>query len=161
MAALIVLAACAGPKPPPGPLTFSSSGTAIVRGGPAAEVYLFGRGHVTVTRIDGTDLVDSNNNPKYRTIEIAAGLHAVHFNYRHDALCASGSACAMSLSRDRRLSLNAEAGHVYRVKATYRDGRLWAWIIDESVDLEVVSGELPDGTDWASGQEGFGGGQLF
>ncbi len=161
LATLLWLTACAAPPPPPGPATFSASGTAIVGGGPAAEVYLFGRGHVTLTRIDDTTLVDGDNGPLYRTIEVAAGAHAVYFNYRHTALCTSRSACAMSLSRDRKLALVARAGHVYRVGATYRNGRLWFWIADESDDSRVVSGGLPDGDDWAAGAQGLGGGQLF
>ena len=61
LAALLSLAACAAPLPPQAPPTFSASGTAIVTGGPDDEAYLFGRGHVTVTRIDDTVLVDSDN----------------------------------------------------------------------------------------------------
>lgn len=162
LAAVLWLAACAGPPPPPqGPLTFSASGTAIVTGGPAEAAYLFGRGHVTVTRIDDIALVDGNNNPLYRTIEVAGGAHAVYFSFRHSALCATGSVCAMSLLRERKLALMAQAGHIYRVGATYRDGRLWTWITDESDQRRVVSGSLPDGADWAAGVQGFGGGQLF
>ncbi len=162
LAALLLLAACAAQPPPPsGPAAFSTSGTAIVRGGPAEEAYLFGRGHVTITRIDETVLVDGDNNPLYLNVEVAAGPHAVYFNYRHAALCTSGSTCAMSLSRDRKLALDAQAGHVYHVRATYGDGRLWFWITDQGDDRRVVAGGLPDGADWAVRAQGFGGGQLF
>ena len=162
LAALILLSACAGTAAaPPGPATFSSKGTAIVRGGPADEVYLFGRGHVTITKIDETVLVDGGNNPLYRTIEVAGGAHAVYFTYRHSALCATGSACAMSLSRDRKIALDAQAGHVYRVGATYRDGRLWFWITDESDGRRMVAGALPDGFDWTANVRGLGGDQVF
>ena len=162
LTALWLLAACAATAPPPpGPVAFSTGGTAIVRGGPAQEVYLFGRGHVTITRIDETVLVDGGNKALYRNVEIVAGPHAVYFNYRHTALCTSGSSCAMSLSRDRKLALFARAGHVYRVGATYRDGRLWHWITDLSDNRRVVAGGLPDGADWAAVVEGLGGDRLF
>ncbi len=162
LAALILLTSCAGAAPPPpGPATFSSKGTAIVRGGPAEEVYLFGRGHVTITKIDETVVDDGGNNPLYRTIGVAGGAHAVYFTYRHTALCATGSACTMSLSRDRKIALDAQAGHVYRVGATYRDGRLWFWISDENDDDRVVAGNLPESGDWAANVQGFGSGQLF
>ncbi len=157
----MLLAACAGPRPPAsGPATLSTGAAAIVRGGPAQETDLFGRGHVTITRIDDTALVDGNNNPLYGTIEVTAGRHAVYFNYRHTALCMAGSACAMSLQRERKLALDAEAGHVYRVGATYRDGRLWFWITDQSQG-RLVAGNIPDGADWAANVQGLGGSQLF
>ncbi|MCH7799020.1 MAG: hypothetical protein IID28_11345 [Planctomycetes bacterium] len=162
LAALLWLAACAAPPPPPqGPPTFSASGTAIVTGGPGVDAYLFGRSQVTITRIDDTVLVDGDNNPLYRTIEVAGGAHAVYFSYRHSALCVTGSACAMSLLRERKLALDAKAGHLYRVGATYRRGRFWAWITDESDEGAVVSGNLPGGADWAADVRGFGGGQVF
>ena len=161
-AALLLLAACiATPPQPPGPALFSADDTAVVRGGPAEEVYLFGRGHVTLTRIDDTDLVDSGNKLMYRNVEVTAGRHAVYFNYRHGALCTTGESCAMSLSRDRIIALLAQAGHVYRVGATYRDGRLWFWITDESNKARLVAGSRPDGGDWAEVVEGLGGDQLF
>ncbi len=157
----MLLVACAGPRPPAsGPATLSSGAAAIVRGGPAQETYLFGRGHVTVTRIDNTALVDGNNNPLYGTIEVVSGSHVVYFNYSHKALCVAGSACAMSLRRERKLALDAEAGHVYRVGASYRDGRLWYWITDQSQG-RLVAGEIPDGANWAEGSEGLGKGQSF
>ena len=157
-AALLLLAACiATPPQPPGPALFSADDTAVVRGGPAEEVYLFGRGHVTLTRIDDTDLVDSGNKPMYRNVEVTAGRHAVYFNYRYAALCVRGSACAMTLSRDQKIALNAEAGHVYRVGASYRAGRLWFWITDQSDGQRLVSGDLPDGDDWATRSQGFRG----
>ena len=147
-AALLLSAACVGaPPPPPAPAAFTASGTAILGGGPAAETYLFGRGYVTVTRIDDTTLVDGDNKPLYGVIEIAGGLHTVYFTYRYS-----------SLSRDRKLALDAQAGHVYRVGATYRDGNLWTWISDESDNRRVVAGETPSGEDWAAGVRGFGGG---
>ena len=163
LAALFLLTACAaGTAPaPPSPATFSSTGTAIVRGGPAEKVYLFARGQVTITKIDKTALVDGGDNPLYRTIEVTAGAHAVYFNYRHSALCTNGSACAMSLSRDRKIALDATAGHVYRVRATYRDGQLRFWITDESDDRRVVAGNLPDGFDWAANVQGLGGDRTF
>ncbi len=159
-AALLLLAACAAP-PPPAPTALPTGGAAIIRGGPTEEAYLFGGGHVTITRIDETALVDGDNNPLYSNVEVVAGSHAIYFNYQHRALCATRSACAMSLSRDRKLALDAQAGHVYKVGATYRDGRLWFWIADESDDSRVVSGGLPDGDDWAAGVQGLGGGQFF
>ena len=67
----------------------------------------------------------------------------------------------MSLSRDRKIALLAQAGHVYRVGATYRDGRLWFWITDESDKARLVAGSRPDGGDWAEVVEGLGGDQLF
>ena len=145
----MLLAACAGPRPPD-PATLSTGAAAIVRGGPAQETYLFGRGHVTITRIDNTALVDGNNNPLYGTIEVVSGSHVVYFNYSHKALCVAGSACAMSLERERKLALDAEAGHVYRVGASYSDGRLWYWITDQSQG-RLVAGEIPDGVNWAAG----------
>ena len=138
-----------------------ASGTAIVTGGPGVDAYLFGRSQVTITRIDDTVLVDGDNNPLYRTIEVAGGAHAVYFSYRHSALCVTGSSCAMSLLRERKLALDAKAGHLYRVGATYRRGRFWAWITDESDEGAVVSGNLPGGADWAADVRGFGGGQVF
>ena len=161
-AALLLLAACVtAPPAPPGPAQFSASDTAIIRGGPAQEVYLFGRGRVTLTRIDETVLVDGGNNPLYRNVEVTAGPHAVYFNYRHEALCATEQACAMSLSRDRKIPLIAQVGHVYRVDATYRDGRLWYWITDQSDDNRLVAGEFPDGATWAALVQGLGGARLF
>ena len=160
LAALLSLAACAAP-PPQGPPTFSASGTAIVTGGPGDDAYFFGRSHVTITRIDDTVLVDGDNNTLYRTIEVAGGAHAVYFSFRHSALCVTGSACAMSLLRERKLALDAKAGHIYRVGATYRSGRFWAWIIDESDEGAVVSGKLPGGADWAADVQGFGSGLEF
>ena len=161
-AALLVLAACvAASPPPPGPVQFSADDTAVVRGGPAQEDYLFGRGNVTLTRIDDTVLVDDGNTPLYRNVEVAAGPHAVYFNYRHGALCAADQTCAMSLSRDRKIALSAQAGHIYRVGATYRAGRLWYWITDQSDANRLVAGEFPDGADWATVVEGLGGDRLF
>ncbi len=152
----MLLAACAGPRPPD-PATLSTGAAAIVRGGPAQETYLFGRGHVTITRIDNTALVDGDNNPLYGAIEVVSGSHVVYFNYSHKALCVAGSACAMSLRRERKLALDAEAGHVYRVGASYRAGRLWTWITDQSRG-RLVAGKSPGGADWASGSQGLGGG---
>ena len=161
-AALIILAACAGPRPPASlPAVSSSAGAAIVRGGPALESYLFGRGHVTITRIDDTPLVDGDNNPLYGVIEVAAGRHAVYFVYRHAGLCVAGTACALSLLRERKLALDARAGHVYRVGASYRDGRLWAWITDQSDRGRLVAGDLPAGDNWAARARGFGSDQQF
>ena len=158
----MLLAACAGPRPPASdPATSSSDAAAIVRGGPAQETYLFGRGHVTITRIDDTPLVDGDNNPLYGTVEVAAGRHAVSFSYRHAGLCIAGSACAMSLLRARKLALDAQAGHVYRVGASYRAGRLWSWITDQSDQGRLVAGDLPAGDNWASRARGFGSDQLF
>lgn len=158
----MLLAACAGPRPPASdPATSSSGAAAIVRGGPAQETYLFGRGHVTITRIDDTPLVDGDNNPLYGTVEVAAGRHAVYFIYRHTGLCIAGSACAMSLLRERKLALDAQAGHVYRVGASYRAGRLWFWITDQSDGRRLVAGNLPGGDDWAARTRGFAGGQTF
>ncbi len=157
----LLLAACAGPMPPnSGPATLSTGAAAIVRGGPAQETYLFGRGHVTITRIDDTTLVDGRNNSLYGTIEVSPGRHAIYFSYSHSALCVSGTACAMSLRRERKLALDAVAGHVYRVGASYRAGRLWTWITDQSQGL-LVAGEMPGGADWAAGAQGLGGGHLF
>ena len=67
----------------------------------------------------------------------------------------------MSLSRDRKIALDATAGHVYRVNATYRDGRLWFWIADESDENRVIAGKQPDGNDWAADIQGYGGSHLF
>ena len=156
-ALLLVVAACAGPPPPVGSAAVPTSGAAIVHGGPAKEMFLFGRGNVTVTRVDDTVLVDENNNPLYRNIEVTAGRHAVYFHYRYAALCVRGSACAMTLSREQKIALNAEAGHVYRVGASYRAGRLWFWITDQSDGQRLVSGDLPDGDDWATRTQGFRG----
>ena len=161
-AAFIILAACAGPGPPASlPAVSSSAGAAIVRGGPALESYLFGRGHVTIIRIDDTPLVDGDNNPLYGVIEVATGRHAVYFVYRHAGLCVAGTACALALLRERKLALDARAGHVYRVGASYREGRLWSWITDQSDQGRLVAGDLPAGDNWAARARGFGSNQLF
>lgn len=157
---LSLLAACAGPDTPER-MAFTASGTAIVKGGPAENVYLFGRGGVAITRIDETRLVDGNGQPLYRSVEVYPGLHTVHFDYRHAALClVPQTVCAMRLSRSGRLVLDAAPGHVYRVGAAYDDGRLWAWIVDENDD-KVVAGDGPGGANWASGSQRFGIAQQF
>jgi hypothetical protein len=152
---LSVLAACAGPVAAPGVMAMSATGTAIVRGGPAEEVYLLGRGAVTVTRIDDTNLVDGNDVPLYGTVEVYPGLHDIHFVYRYAALCAATlSDCAITLSRPGRLALNVLPGHVYRVTGTYRKGNLQAWVVDETEAGRVVATNSVGDGDWAARQQG-------
>ena len=43
-------------------------------------------------------------------------------------------------TRERTLSFNARAGHVYRVEGKVRDGKAIVWIEDETTN-EVVAGE--------------------
>ena len=137
-------------------------GTAVVMGGPADEVYFLGRGAVTVTRIDDTSLADANDVPRYRTVEVYPGLHDIHFVYNYAALCAAVVAdCAITLSRPGRLALNALPGHVYRVTATYGNGSLRAWVIDETVGGQVVAGTAVGAGDWAASQQGIGSAHQF
>jgi hypothetical protein len=154
---LLVLAACAGPVTTPGAVPLSATGTAVIRGGPAEEVFFLGRGAVTVTRIDDTNLVDGNDVPLYGTVEVYPGLHDVHFLYLYAALCATAVGdCAITLSRPGRLTLAVFPGHVYRVTGTYRKGSLVAWVIDETEAGRVVATNAGGDGDWAARQQGIG-----
>lgn len=162
VSALLMVAACAGPAATPSAVSMSATGTAVVRGGPADEVYLFGRGTVTVTRIDDTSLIDGDDRPLYGTVEVYPGLHDIHFTYRYASLCAATvDSCAITFSRPGRLALNALPGHVYRVTATYWKGGLRSWIIDESAAGQVVAGSAVGDGDWAAKQQGIGSAHQF
>ncbi len=154
---LFLAAACAGPVTAPGPVSLSATGTAVIRGGTAEEVFLLGRGAITVTRIDDTNLVDGNDVSLYRTVEVYPGLHDVHFLYRYASLCAAVIGdCAITLSRVGRLTLDVLPGHVYRVTGTYRKGSLLAWVIDETEGGRVVANNTEGDGDWAARQQGIG-----
>lgn len=160
--ALLMAAACAGPAAAPGAVSQSATGTAVVKGGPADEVYILGRGAVTVTRIGDTSLVDGNGRLLYRTVEVYAGFHDIHFTYRYASLCAATvESCAITFSRPGRLALNALPGHVYRVTATYSKGGMRAWIIDESNAGQVVAVNSGEGVDWAASQQGISSAHKF
>ncbi len=152
---LALLAACAAP-PPAERIAFAASGTAIVRTGVAADFYLFGSQSVAITRVDDTSLVDRDERPLYRSVEVYPGLHTVHFVYQYAGLCMAGdSACAMRLTRQGRLTFEAKPGRVYHLAAVYRKGRLWSWIIDENANVHIA-GDALGGTDWAAGSRSFG-----
>ncbi len=152
---LLLAAACVGPVTTPVAVAMSATGTAVIRGGPAEEVYLLGRGALTVTRIDNTSLVDGNDIPLYGTVEVYPGLHDVHFLYRYASLCAAVIGdCAITLSRPGRLTLDVLPGHIYRVTGTYRKGSLQAWVIDETEAGRVVAKNSVGGDDWAARQQG-------
>jgi hypothetical protein len=154
---LLLAAACAGPVATPAAVAMSATGTAVIRGGPAEEVYLFGRGALTVTRIDDTNLVDGNDIPLYGTVEVYPGLHDVYFLYRYASMCAAVVGdCVITLSRPGRLTLNVLPGHVYRVTGTYGKGSLQAWIIDETEAGRVVATNSVGDGDWAARQQGIG-----
>ena len=103
---------------------------------------MFGSQSVAITRVDDTSLVDQDNRPLYRSVEVYPGLHTIYFVYQHTGLCLAGnSACAMQFTRQGRLTFEAEPGRVYQVEAIYRKGSLWSWIIDESSN--VVSHPVP------------------
>lgn len=150
-----LLAACAAP-PPAERIAFAASGTAIVRTGVAEDFYLFGDQSVAITRIDDTSLVDQDDRPLYRSVEVYPGLHTVYFVYQFTGLCMAGDgACAMRLTRRGRLTFEAKPGRVYQVAAVYRKGRLWSWIIDENANV-YVAGNAPGGADWAAASQPFG-----
>ncbi len=150
-----LLAACAAP-PPAERIAFAASGTAIVRTGVAEDFYVFGSQSVAITRVDDTSLVDRDNKPLYRSVEVYPGLHTVYFVYQYAGLCLGGdSSCAMRLTRQGRLTFEAMTGHVYQVAAVYRKGRLWSWIIDENAGVRVA-GDATAGADWAARSQPFG-----
>ena len=150
-----LLTACAAP-PPSERIAFAASGTAIVRTGAAEDFYLFGSQSVAITRVDDTSLVDQDNRPLYRSVEVYPGLRTVYFVYQYAGLCMAGdSACAMRLTRQGRLTFEAKPGRVYQVAAVYRKGRLWSWIIDENAGLRVAD-SAPGWADWAAGRRQFG-----
>ena len=152
---LALLTACAAP-PPSERIAFTASGTAIVRTGVAEDFYLFGSQSVAITRVDDTSLVDQDNRPLYRSVEVYPGLHTVYFVYEHTGLCLGGdSSCLMRLTRQGRLTFEAKPGRVYQVAAVYRKGRLWSWIIDENANV-YVAGSAPGKADWAAGSQPFG-----
>lgn len=150
-----LLTACAAP-PPTERIAFAASGTAIVRTGVAGGFYLFGGQSVAITRIDDTSLVDRDNRPLYRAVEVYPGLRTVYFVYRYAGFCVAGDGpCAMRLTRRGRLTFEAKPGRVYQVAAIYRKGRLWSWIIDENANV-YVAGDAPGSANWASESEQFG-----